>query len=226
MFENLAWLAEHKLKATADAYDLVYAGKINNCDYPLEELWRTFNLHHPADYRGRSMSVSDVVVLHDKEEAKTFFCDSIGWKEIIGFTGEWKIQKGAAGELHVCPNHCEALFTTTTHVVQTWKVDALGNIVEEVSSDEVIAGPDNGNIWECEECGTEAELVECAQFSILVDGKVLGSLYLPVTPRGCAYWIFHGMSAVEYIPIVPDARDIPTLTVEGKVYYLSEFLGK
>lgn len=220
MFMNADWLAKNGLKATKDAYNRVYSGEVESFE-PLEYLWKKFNMAHPDDYRGRSLSVSDVVVLTDENGAKAFFCDSFGWNEVPEFLIEREIRKNGIFSIHVCPNHCEALLTTSAHVVQTWKVDALGNFVDEVSNDDIAAGPDDGNIWECEECGAEAEQIECQRFSIM-DGPVQGDLYMPATPRGCAFWIARGMTAAKYIPIVPDEREIPCLTVEGKVFYLAD----
>lgn len=216
MFMNTDWLAKHELAVTVDAYDQVYSGEVESSN-PLEYIWDRFNMYHPVGYRGRSLSVSDVVVLTDEKGKRAFFCDSIGWSEVHDFFVK-RIRRNGMVSIHVCPSHCEALLTTTAHVVQTWKVDALGNFVDEVSNDDIANGPDNGNIWECEECGAEAEVVECQRFSI-TDGEVEGSLYMPATPRGCAFWIARGMTAAKYIPIVPDERGIPCLTVEGKVFY-------
>ena len=155
MFMNADWLAKNGLKATKDAYDRVYSGEVESPE-PLEYLWKKFNMAHPDDYRGRSLSVSDVVVLIDEEGAKAFFCDSIGWMKVPEFLIKREIRKNGIFSIHVCPNHCEALLTTSAHVAQTWKVDALGNFVDEVSNDDIVSGPDDGNIWECEECGAEA----------------------------------------------------------------------
>jgi len=64
-------------------YREVYSGEIpqKNC---LDELFRIFNLEHPADFTGHSLSVSDVVAI--KEEGNDywywFYCDSFGWEEI------------------------------------------------------------------------------------------------------------------------------------------------
>lgn len=47
----------------SDLYDKIYEG-----DFPcssLEDLFHIFNVEHPADYPGRSMSVSDVVEIID-----------------------------------------------------------------------------------------------------------------------------------------------------------------
>ena len=57
-------------------YDLVYSGEVNCKD--LEEVFHMFNFDHPADFTGRSMSVSDVV----ETDGKFYFCDSVGFQEI------------------------------------------------------------------------------------------------------------------------------------------------
>ena len=51
----------------------------------LESLFMRFNLEFPADYRSRSMSVSDVVVLHENGNDRAYFCDSIGFVEVPQF---------------------------------------------------------------------------------------------------------------------------------------------
>ena len=62
-------------------YQTVYTGEINGSDpqMMLERIYAKFNLDHPADYRGRSLSVSDLVAL---ENTGTYFCDSFGWVQI------------------------------------------------------------------------------------------------------------------------------------------------
>jgi hypothetical protein len=44
----------------------------------LDMLFEQFNIAHPKNYYGRSMSTSDVVVL----DGVKYYCDSIGWKKI------------------------------------------------------------------------------------------------------------------------------------------------
>ena len=64
-------------------YRTVYTGQIDATGKTpaqiLEDLYVKFNIDHPADYTGRSLSVSDLVVL---EDTGTYFCDSFGWKQI------------------------------------------------------------------------------------------------------------------------------------------------
>lgn len=65
----------------AELYRLVYeyeSGAVN-----LERLFYIFNMEHPADYRTRSMSLSDVVEVIDPEKGSKFYlCDTIGFREV------------------------------------------------------------------------------------------------------------------------------------------------
>jgi hypothetical protein len=61
-------------------YEVMYEGEIDgyNLNYTLEKLFDIFNMSHPEDFKGRSMSVSDVVEL----DGKMYYCDDFGFKEI------------------------------------------------------------------------------------------------------------------------------------------------
>lgn len=63
-------------------YDLVFEGDVE-CK-SLEDVYRMFNVSHPAGYKGRSLSVSDVVEVMDESNEKSafHFCDSFGFKEV------------------------------------------------------------------------------------------------------------------------------------------------
>lgn len=66
----------------AAAYDRVYDGKMD-CN-SLENIYQKFNIDHPADYKGRSLSVSDVVEIRESDTLNPgfYFVDSIGFKAI------------------------------------------------------------------------------------------------------------------------------------------------
>ena len=63
-------------------YDRTYDGKLD-CS-SLETIYEKFNIDHPADYTGRSLSVSDVVEIRESDTLKPgfYFVDSIGFKKI------------------------------------------------------------------------------------------------------------------------------------------------
>lgn len=65
-------------------YDEVWSGEEpDGCD-DLEGIYEVFNLDHPNDFKGRSLSVSDIVQIIDSDEKSNgyYFCDSIGWKKL------------------------------------------------------------------------------------------------------------------------------------------------
>ena len=63
-------------------YQTVYEGDVipneNGPIATLDDLFYTFNCNHPTDFRGHSLSVSDIVEL----DGKAYYCDSAGWEEI------------------------------------------------------------------------------------------------------------------------------------------------
>lgn len=70
-----------------DDYALVYTSPLKEGD-SLDSLYEKFNIDPPTDYAGHSMSVSDVVVLHQNHEDKAYYVDSMGFKEIPFEQGE------------------------------------------------------------------------------------------------------------------------------------------
>lgn len=88
LFTNMSMIQKQKLKIEQSHYDKVYSGSVDgnaSTSEVLESLFVKFNLEFPADYRTRSMSVSDVVVLHENDVDKAYFCDSIGFVEVPQF---------------------------------------------------------------------------------------------------------------------------------------------
>lgn len=69
-------------EVNAAAYDRVYDGKMDCIS--LESIYQKFNVDHPADYKGRSLSVSDVVEIRESDTLNPgfYFVDSIGFKSI------------------------------------------------------------------------------------------------------------------------------------------------
>ena len=68
-------------------YMEVYAAPLA-ADTTLEDIYRTFNVDHPADFKGHSLSVSDVVVLHLNGQYTAHYCDSVGFQQVPEFLRE------------------------------------------------------------------------------------------------------------------------------------------
>lgn len=62
------------------SYDMVYSGNLPAVN--LEEVFTILNTQHPEDYRGRSLSVSDVCEVITDGKSEFFYCDSIGFRQI------------------------------------------------------------------------------------------------------------------------------------------------
>lgn len=54
----------------------------------LEDLFTVFNTKPPLGYKGRSMSVSDVVAIRRQNSTKWYYCDRFGFVELKGFVEE------------------------------------------------------------------------------------------------------------------------------------------
>ena len=64
--------------------------KFENVDViaSLEDIYTRFNIDHPKDFKGHSLSVSDVVVLHQNGQDAAHYVDSFGYKEVPEFLQE------------------------------------------------------------------------------------------------------------------------------------------
>ena len=91
-FEMLKMLQGNS-KVNPEIYDLVYEADVD-CKN-LEDVYAMFNLNHPDDFRGHSLSVSDVVEIGEGEAiAKGFyFCDSFGYKKVDFDSSKCKISE-------------------------------------------------------------------------------------------------------------------------------------
>ncbi len=70
-------------------YELVYSAPLAP-GTSLEDIYTRFNIDHPADFKGHSLSVSDVVVLHQDGQDAAHYVDSFGYKEVPEFLQEQK----------------------------------------------------------------------------------------------------------------------------------------
>lgn len=82
MFSGLDFINEMGLNLSIDAYKQVYEGEITTSnDEPiniLDDIYCDFNIRRPEDFKGHSLSTSDMV----KMDGKYYFCDSYGWQEM------------------------------------------------------------------------------------------------------------------------------------------------
>lgn len=79
---------DYELKYVATAVtDVMSIADYEERCYVADMLFQKFNMDRPEDFIGHSLSVSDVVVLHDNTHDYALYCDSLGWHELS--KNEW-----------------------------------------------------------------------------------------------------------------------------------------
>ena len=83
-FEPLDSIHRNGLSVKPENYELVYEAPLTEKDN-LESIYTRFNVDRPADFTGHSLSVSDIVVLHQNGEDTAHYCDRAGFSEVPEF---------------------------------------------------------------------------------------------------------------------------------------------
>lgn len=83
-FQSYDKLQNNGLSVEFSHYERVYTGPLHEGE-TLDDLYAEFNLAIPDDFWGHSMSVSDVVVLHQNGEDTAYYCDMVGFREVPEF---------------------------------------------------------------------------------------------------------------------------------------------
>ena len=91
-FERLDFLMADNKTVEKENYDKVYEAPLKP-GTTLDDIYYEFNMQRPLDFRGHSLSVSDMVVLHQGDEDKAFYVDSFGFTEIPDFLVEKEISQ-------------------------------------------------------------------------------------------------------------------------------------
>ena len=72
-------------------YELIYTAPLT-ADITLNSIWEKFNIDHPKDFKGHSLSVSDIVVLHQSGENTAHYVDSGSFRNVPEFLQEKQSQ--------------------------------------------------------------------------------------------------------------------------------------
>ena len=83
-YESLDSLHRNGLSVRPENYELVYEAPLTEKD-DLEGIYTRFNVDRPADFTGHSLSVSDIVVLHQDGKDTAHYCDRAGFTEVPEF---------------------------------------------------------------------------------------------------------------------------------------------
>lgn len=86
-FMGMDYLESKGIAVTRENYELLYTAPLVE-GTSLKDIYTRLNIDRPADFRGYSLSVSDVVVLHQNGENTSHYVDSFGYREVPEFTKE------------------------------------------------------------------------------------------------------------------------------------------
>ncbi len=124
-FMSMDYLEMKGIPVSRENYTLVYTGELRE-GMSLEDIYTQFNVDHPADFTGHSLSVSDVVVLHQDGKNTSHYVDSVGYREIPEFTKELSISAEVSAE-------------------KSPVMEETAEILEEAAAENVAAEPDNND---------------------------------------------------------------------------------
>lgn len=95
-------IKDESKKHLGENYEAIYIAPLpsnGNDAKTLDKIYEKFNIHHPHDFVGYSMSVSDVIALKIGQNITYNFVDFIGFVELKDFLTETKDISGNAGNL-------------------------------------------------------------------------------------------------------------------------------
>ena len=87
-FMNYDYLQSKGVTPERDGYDAIYTGGFmdyGNARTNLDMIYQRLNVDHPADFKGHSLSVSDIVALKQNGVVSCHYVDNIGFRELPNF---------------------------------------------------------------------------------------------------------------------------------------------
>ncbi|WP_018305445.1 YodL domain-containing protein [Desulfitobacterium hafniense] len=86
-FEPYERLQAMGLSVDRANYEHIYSAPLTS-DISLGDIFQKFNIDHPTDFTGHSLSVSDVVVLHQDDKDTAYYVDRSGYEQVPEFLQE------------------------------------------------------------------------------------------------------------------------------------------
>jgi len=131
-FMRMDFVEAQGLTFSREDYRLVYNGILGPED-TLEGIYEKLNLERPEDFRGHSLSVSDVVLIHDGEKNTAHYVDSLGFREVRDFL-KGRDEQVIDVSLTACSNGAKHI-TETEHLGTSRMKETIKDPVHEKSSD-------------------------------------------------------------------------------------------
>ena len=119
-------------------YDLIYSAPLAP-GTSLEAIFTRFNIDHPKDFKGYSLSVSDVVVLHQNGQDTAHYVDSIGYRQTPEFLQPQNYLKHVEDIVEQNDNNFDGIINNTP------QTPSVGELEQKVKAGEPISLIDLAN---------------------------------------------------------------------------------
>ena len=126
-----------RLTATGHAvdpanYDLIYSAPLAP-GTSLEDIFTRFNIDHPKDFKGHSLSVSDVVVLHQNGQDTAHYVDSIGYRQTPEFLQPQNYLKHVEDIVEQNDNNFDGIINNTPQTPSIGELEQKAKAGEPIS---------------------------------------------------------------------------------------------
>ena len=126
-----------RLTATGHAvdpanYDLIYSAPLAP-GISLEDIFTRFNIDHPKDFKGHSLSVSDVVVLHQNGQDTAHYVDSIGYRQTPEFLQPQNYLKHVEDIVEQNDNNFDGIINNTPQTPTVGELEQKAKAGEPIS---------------------------------------------------------------------------------------------
>ena len=126
-----------RLTATGHAvdpanYDLIYSAPLAP-GTSLEAIFTRFNIDHPKDFKGHSLSVSDVVVLHQNGQDTAHYVDSIGYRQTPEFLQPQNYLKHVEDIVEQNDNNFDGIINNTPQTPSVGELEQKAKAGESIS---------------------------------------------------------------------------------------------
>ena len=113
-------------------YDLIYSAPLAP-GTSLEAIFTRFNIDHPKDFKGHSLSVSDVVVLHQNGQDTAHYVDSIGYRQTPEFLQPQNYLKHVEDIVEQNDNNFDGIINNTPQTPNVGELEQKAKAGEPIS---------------------------------------------------------------------------------------------
>jgi antirestriction protein ArdC len=113
-------------------YDLIYSAPLVP-GTSLKDIFTRFNIDHPKDFKGHSLSVSDVVVLHQNGQDTAHYVDSIGYRQTPEFLQPQNYLKHVEDIVEQNDNNFDGIINNTPQTPSVGELEQKAKAGEPIS---------------------------------------------------------------------------------------------